>query len=76
MLEGVGTFTSEKCEHAVKTYLEKKEMGLGGPMNGLRLALVGNGTGAHLFDIMEIIGQRETIARIDNALATLKVSAE
>lgn len=76
VLEGVGTFTSEKCEHAVKTYLEKKEMGLGGPMNGLRLALVGNGTGAHLFDIMEIIGQRETIARIDKALATLNVSAE
>ena len=75
ILEGVGDFTSAKCEHAVKTYLEKKEIGLGGPMNGLRLALVGNGTGAHLFDIMEIIGAKETIARIDRAVATLVISA-
>jgi len=71
ILEGISPFTSEKCEHAVKTFLEKKEIGLGGPMNALRLCIVGSGTGTHLFDIMEVIGQKETIARIDRGIEAL-----
>jgi glutamyl-tRNA synthetase len=40
-------------------------------MQPLRLSLVGALKGAHLFDIMEIIGKDETIKRIENATKNL-----
>ncbi|MFT4684344.1 MAG: glutamyl-tRNA synthetase [Flavobacteriales bacterium] len=40
-------------------------------MPPFRLALVGAMSGPHLFDIAEIIGKEETVARIKNAIETL-----
>jgi glutamyl-tRNA synthetase len=71
VIASIENFTSETCETTVKEYLASKDISLGGPMNGLRLCLVGSGTGAHLFDIMEIIGKDETISRIDTAIKIL-----
>jgi len=41
-------------------------------MNALRLALVGEAKGPHLFDITAIIGKEESIARIERAMDTLQ----
>jgi glutamyl-tRNA synthetase len=40
-------------------------------MNSLRLCLVGGSYGPDIFEICEIIGQDETLARINLALARL-----
>lgn len=40
-------------------------------MAPLRLALVGELKGPHIFDIMESIGKEETINRIQNAIKTI-----
>jgi glutamyl-tRNA synthetase len=65
-------FTSAILENLIKAYLEKNELGFGAVMNPLRLCLVGSGTGAHLFDIMEIIGKDETLNRIQSGLENIK----
>lgn len=73
ILDGITPFSSENCETTVKEFLTSKEVGLGGPMNGLRLSIVGSGVGAHLFDIMEIIGKEETLNRLAKAIEVLGI---
>jgi len=71
ILKEVDPFNSADAETKVKAYIEGNELGFGKVMNPLRLAIVGAGKGPHLFDIMEIIGKEETIARIEAALKRL-----
>jgi glutamyl-tRNA synthetase len=40
-------------------------------MPPLRLVLVGDMKGAHVFDILGLIGKEETIARINSAITNL-----
>jgi len=61
-------FSSQKLEDIVKSWIESKEIGFGKVMTPLRLALVGEGKGPHLFDILEILGKTESLQRIDNLL--------
>jgi len=61
-------FSSQQLEDVVKTWIESKEIGFGKVMNPLRLALVGEGKGPHLFDIIEILGKQESLQRIENLL--------
>jgi glutamyl-tRNA synthetase len=53
------------------SYLEEKEIGMGKVMIGMRLCLVGSGTGPDLFSIMEMIGREETLARIEAGVLRL-----
>jgi len=71
IIEGMERFLSTDIEAKIKNYIEKNEFGFGKVMNPLRLAIVGAGKGPHLFDIMEIIGKKETITRIEKALKTI-----
>ena len=41
-------------------------------MNAFRLAVVGECRGPHMFDITEIIGKNETIARLKVALEKIQ----
>ncbi len=65
-------FSEEKIEETFKTILAKHEIGFGQLGPGFRLAITGKGMGPSLFEICAIIGQQETISRIDTALATIK----
>jgi glutamyl-tRNA synthetase len=47
-------------------------MGFGKVMNPLRLAIVGAARGPHLFDIMEMIGKKDSLDRIERAVQLLK----
>ena len=49
---------------------------MGAVMNAFRLALVGAAKGPHLFDITEIIGKEETIARLRRAVVMLNKKEE
>ena len=52
-------------------YVTGKGWNFGTVMNSLRLCLVGGSFGPDIFEICEIIGQQETIRRIQNAIATI-----
>jgi glutamyl-tRNA synthetase len=71
IIQSADPFTSKKLENDIKNYVEENELGFGKVMNPLRLLLVGAAMGPHLFDIMEIIGKSETLARIDKGLKAL-----
>jgi glutamyl-tRNA synthetase len=70
-LEYIDGFDSANIEAIVKDWLTKNEIGMGKVMQPFRLSLVGALKGPHLFDIVEIIGKEETIARIQKAISTL-----
>lgn len=71
ILEPVSDFTSENTEKTVKAWIEEKEYGMGAIMNAFRLLIVGAAKGPHLFDIIEVIGKKETIARLSRGLDVL-----
>ncbi|MDO5607446.1 MAG: glutamate--tRNA ligase [Capnocytophaga sp.] len=57
-------FSSQVLEEKVKQYIADKGYGFGQVMPPLRLALVGEMKGVHIFDIMEIIGKEQTLHRL------------
>ncbi|MDM8161254.1 glutamate--tRNA ligase [Labilibaculum sp. K2S] len=73
ILEGIEDFSSANSEEIVKEWITAKEIGFGKVMNPFRLAMVGAGKGPHMFDIIEILGKKETIARLDYAMENIKI---
>jgi len=71
VLENTLDFSPSHLERVVKAWIEEKGLGMGKVMPPLRLALVGDLKGPHLYDIMEIIGKEETVSRINNAAEVL-----
>jgi glutamyl-tRNA synthetase len=71
VLESIENFTSENTETEVKKWIEEKEYGMGAVMNAFRLLVVGALKGPHLFDIIAMLGQEETLERIDQGLHEL-----
>lgn len=72
LFENTKNFNSVALEEEVKQFIQTNALNMGQIFNCLRLALVGSGTGAHLFDIVEMIGKTETIARIRTAILQIK----
>jgi len=64
-------FERDPIHDKVAAYLEEKEIGMGQVMIGMRICLVGSGTGPDLFTIMEMIGKEETVARIEKGIKSL-----
>ncbi|MGX1928045.1 glutamate--tRNA ligase [Flagellimonas sp. 2504JD4-2] len=64
-------FSSSHIETQVKDWITKQELSFGKVMGPLRLIIVGDMKGPHLFDILELIGKTDSLARIKNALASL-----
>ncbi len=73
VLQAVPSFTSQDTETAVKSWIEKEELGMGAVMNAFRLAVVGAPKGPHMFDIIEILGKDETLTRLQTAIEELKI---
>jgi len=71
VLENTLDYSPAHLESIVKAWIEEKGLGMGKVMPPLRLALVGELKGPHLYDIMEIIGKEETVSRINNAAEVL-----
>ncbi len=72
VIQNTVNFTSIALEEAVKQYMETKGLGFGQVMPPLRLALVGELKGPHVFDIIEVIGKEETLRRLDSILSAEK----
>ena len=71
IIKKIEDFKSIEIENKVKAYLTEKELGFGKVMPPLRLCIVGEMKGPHLFDIIEMIGKENTIKRIENVIEKL-----
>ena len=69
ILEQQSTFNGETISREIKGWLSSKEMGFGKVMMPLRLALVGAMQGPDVFEIAAVLGKKETISRIQSAIA-------
>lgn len=64
---------AEKLKTSVSEIINQKEARFGAVMNALRLAVVGGSLGPDLFQIIEIIGKEECVARLELAIKTLGI---
>ena len=71
IIADLSSFTAQDIQTAVKGWIVANELGFGKVMQPLRLSLVGAMQGPDVFEIAAAIGQAETMARIDKAIATL-----
>ena len=71
ILDKCPDFKPETTEGAVKAWIEGNEWGFGKVMSPFRLAIVGEGKGPSVFDMIEVIGKDETLKRINNLIAAL-----
>ncbi len=71
IISDIDDFISANIESSVKTWITEEGLSFGQVMAPLRLALVGDLKGPHLFDIMELIGKEESAGRIHNAISNL-----
>lgn len=71
VIEGVDNFDANTIEETVKAWISENELGFGQVMPPLRLALVGEMKGPHVFDIIALISKTETRSRIQNAVEVL-----
>lgn len=58
-------FTAAALEPMAKEWIKERELPMGKIMNALRLALVGASEGIGVFEIAEIIGREQTLARLE-----------
>ena len=71
VLAAIEDFGTKNQEEIVLGWISEHEYHLGNVMNAFRLAVVGECKGPHMFDITELIGKEETIARLRKAVATI-----
>lgn len=64
VISGIEDFSCTKAEEIVIGWITEKGYNMGAVMNAFRLTVVGECKGPHMFDITELIGREETIARI------------
>ncbi len=65
LLSQITPFESENIEQTIKQELEEKGINAGQVFKAVRLALVGEIKGPHLFNIMGMLGKEEVLKRID-----------
>jgi len=63
--------TAESARQQLQQVLEDRQMGLGKVMPALRLALTGQGGGPDLMSTMEVLGRKEVVSRIRQAVERL-----
>ena len=73
VLRGLDDMTSAHAEEVVLGWIKDNEYHMGNVMNAFRLTVVGECKGPHMFDITELLGKDETIARIERGLATITI---
>ena len=71
LLEGLDDFSAAVAEPAVMDWIKSNELHMGNVMNAFRLAVVGECKGPHMFEVTEILGKEETIARLKAAIERL-----
>jgi glutamyl-tRNA synthetase len=68
VLEACSEWTAGVLETAVKAHAEKNGIKLGKLAQPLRAALTGTSTSPPIFDVLDVLGREEAMARIDDLL--------
>ena len=71
-LNNIEDFNSKNIETIITKSINDNNLGFGKVLMPLRLLLVGDMSGPHVFDIIELLGKEETIKRIDTGLMQLQ----
>lgn len=71
IINNTEAFTSHALETNIKDWITKSELSFGKVMGPLRLVIVGDLKGPHLFDILEMLGKEECLRRIEKGVKTL-----
>ena len=76
-LNAISTFDAATIETTFKSFLEKKEMGIGAVLPLFRLLVTGKGMGPSMFEIAEFLGKEECAVRISTGIEAVNaVKAE
>ena len=73
VLLALPAFGSKAAEPVVLDWIASKGYHLGNVMNAFRLTVVGECKGPHMFDITELLGKDETVARIKKGVERIKI---
>lgn len=68
-LEGMGDWSLDGIEGAVRAFAEEKDLKLGKVAQPLRAALTGTTTSPGIFDVLAVLGRDESLARIKDQAA-------
>lgn len=71
VLRAIDDFSSKPSEDIVIGWITERGYHMGNVMNAFRLSVVGECKGPHMFDITEVLGKNETLARIQRAIEIL-----
>jgi glutamyl-tRNA synthetase len=63
-LEAVAPWTAQTTEAAMRTFAEANNLKLGAVAQPLRAALTGRTTSPGIFDVLEVLGREECLARL------------
>ncbi len=67
-LRAVEPWNAQATEQVVRGFSDRKGIKLGGVAQPLRAALTGKTTSPPIFDVLEVLGKGESLARIDDAI--------
>ena len=67
---------SQACEATVMDWIDKGGYHTGNVMNAFRLTVVGECRGPHMFDITQLMGREETLARLNAGIQNIELPAE
>lgn len=71
-LRALPTIESKKAEEIILGWIKENGLHMGNVMNAWRLAVVGECKGPHMFDILELMGTDENVARIEAAIERIE----
>lgn len=74
VIEAAEPFEAAEIEQAIKAFTEAEKLSIGAVMPPLRILLTGGLTGPAVFDIMAILGKKETLSRFENGLKIISGS--
>jgi glutamyl-tRNA synthetase len=69
-LEGLTPWTGATLEVALRGFAEQRDLKLGSVAQPLRAALTGRTTSPGIFDVLTVLGQAESIARLRDQAAS------
>ena len=72
LLEAHEDWSAEGLDNLIMPWIAEKEYGVGIVMNAFRICLVGAARGPHIWNITDVLGKEETLARVRTALKNLR----
>jgi glutamyl/glutaminyl-tRNA synthetase len=75
-LAAMEQFTEENIEGMLRGLAQEKQVGLGKVAQPLRVAICGTTISPPIFDSVQMLGKKSTLARIDNTIRAVKAKAQ